>query len=83
LTITKDVDLAYLDYSKVFETYTDDSSNYLGAIITQDNRPIAFLSWKLSNTQHKYSVTKIELLAMVRKKRVQRDAMGPKHKSVY
>jgi hypothetical protein len=64
-TITKDVVLAYPDYSKVFEIYTDASSKQLGAVITQDNRPIAFFSWKLSNAQRKYSVTKIELLAIV------------------
>ncbi len=64
-TIAKDVVLAYLDYSKVFETYTDASSKQIGAVITQDNRPIAFFSWKLFNTQGKYSVTKIELLVIV------------------
>ncbi len=37
----------------------------LEAMITQDNRPIAFFSRKLSKTQTKYSVTKIELLAIV------------------
>jgi hypothetical protein len=57
--------LAYLDYSKVFEIYTDVSSKQLGAVLTQDNRPIAFFSWRLSNTQRKYSVNKIELLAIV------------------
>ncbi len=31
----------------------------------QEGRPIAFFSWKLSTTQRKYSVTKIELLAIV------------------
>jgi hypothetical protein len=64
-TITKDVVLAYPDYSKVFEIYTDASSKQLEAVITQDNKPIAFFSWKLSNVQCKYSVTKIELLAIV------------------
>jgi hypothetical protein len=29
------------------------------------NRPIVFFSQKLSNIKHKYSVTKIELLAIV------------------
>ncbi len=58
--------MAYPDYSKVFEIYTDASSKQLGAVITQNNRPIAFFSWKLSNTQRKYSVTKIELLAIVK-----------------
>jgi hypothetical protein len=57
--------LAYPDHSKIFEIHTDASNKQLGAMITQDNRPIAFFSWKLSDTQRKYSVTKIELLAIV------------------
>jgi hypothetical protein len=64
-TIARKVVLAYPDYSKVFEIYTNASSKQLGAVITQGNRPIAFFSWKLSTTQRKYSVTKIELLAIV------------------
>ncbi len=64
-TISKNVVLAYLDYSKVFEIYTDASSKQLGAVITQDNRPISFFSQKLSDMQCKYSVIKIELLAIV------------------
>ncbi len=64
-TIIKDVVLAYPDFSKVFEIYTDASSKQLGAVIAQDNRPITFFSRKLSDTQRKYSVTKIELLAIV------------------
>ncbi len=65
-TIAKDVVLAYPDYSKVFEIHTDAFSKQLGAVINQDNRPIAFFSWNLSNAQRKYSVTKIELLAIVK-----------------
>jgi hypothetical protein len=65
-TITKDVVLAYPDYSKVFEIYTDASSKQLGAVITQDNRSIAFFSQILSDMQRKFSVTKIELLAIVK-----------------
>jgi hypothetical protein len=57
--------LAYPDFSKVFEIYTNASRKQQGAIITQENRPIAFFSWKLSTMQCKYSVTKIELLAIV------------------
>ncbi len=66
-TIAKDVVLAYPDYSKVFGIYTDASSKQLGAVITRDNRPIVFFSWKLSDTQCKYSITKVELLAIVKK----------------
>ncbi len=65
-TIAKDVVLAYPDFSKVFEIYTDASSKQLVAVITQDNRPIAFFSQKLSDAQRKYSVIKIELLAIVK-----------------
>ncbi len=64
-TIAKDVVLAYPNYFKVFKIYTKASSKQLGAVITQDNRPIAFFSPKFSNMQHKHSVTKIELLAIV------------------
>ncbi len=64
-TIAKDVVLAYPDYSKEFEIFTDASSKQLGAVITQGNKPIAFFSRKLTETQQRYSVTKIELLAIV------------------
>jgi hypothetical protein len=49
---------------KPFEIYTDASSMRLGAVITQDNRPIVFFRWKLSKMQQKYSVMEIELLAI-------------------
>ncbi len=45
--IAKETVLAYPDFSKPFEIYTDASSAQLGAMITQDNRPIAFVSRKL------------------------------------
>ena len=45
--------------------YTDASSTQLGSVITQSNRPLAFFSRKLSDTQQKYSVTENELLAIV------------------
>jgi hypothetical protein len=57
--IAKETVLAYPDFLKPFEIYTDASSTQLGAMITQDNRPIAFFSRKLSETQQKYSVIEI------------------------
>ncbi len=63
--IAKETVLAYLDFLKPFEVYMDASSTQLGAMITQDDRPIAFFSRKLSKTQQKYSVTEIEFLAIV------------------
>ena len=64
-TIAKEVVLAYPDFDKVFEIYTDASTKQLGSVITQSNRPLAFFSRKLSVQQQKYSVTEIELLAIV------------------
>jgi hypothetical protein len=63
--IAKETVLAYPDFLKPSEIYTDTSSMQLRAAIIQDNRPIAFFSRKLSKTQQKYSVTEIELLAIV------------------
>jgi hypothetical protein len=63
--IAKETVLAYLDFLKPFEIYTDASSKQLGVVITQDNRPIAFFRRKLSKMQQKYSVMAIELLAIV------------------
>ena len=56
-TITKDVTLAYPDYTQGFEVYTDSSKLQLGAVITQANRLLAFFSRKLSPAQQNYSVT--------------------------
>ena len=64
-TIVKEVVLAYPDFKKPFEIYTNASTKQLGAVITQENRPIAFFSQKLSGTQSKYTITKLELLAIV------------------
>jgi len=49
--IAKEVVLAYPDFLKPFEIYTDASTLQLGAVITQDNRLIAFFSRKLFKTQ--------------------------------
>jgi hypothetical protein len=63
--ITKDVVLAYLDYWQEFEVYTDSSKFQLGAVITQNNRPLAFFSRKLNKVHQKYSMTKQDLLVIV------------------
>ncbi len=51
--IVKETVIAYPDFLKPFEIYTDASSTQLGAVITQNNRPIAFFSRKLSKMQQK------------------------------
>jgi hypothetical protein len=64
-TIAKEVVLAYPNFTKPFDIYTDASTKQLGAVITQDNRQVAFFSRKLSGVQSKYTVTELELLAIV------------------
>ena len=62
--IARDIVLAYPDFTKKFVIYTDASQRQLGAVITQDNRPIAFFSRKLTPPQTKYSITELELLSI-------------------
>jgi hypothetical protein len=57
--------LAYPDFTQPFDIYTDASTKQLGAVITQEDWPIAFFSRKLSGAQSKYTLTKLELLAIV------------------
>ncbi len=46
--IVKETVLAYPDFLKPFEIFMDVSATQLGAVIAQDNRPIAFFRRKLS-----------------------------------
>jgi len=58
--------LVYPDFNKEFHIYTDAKKDQLGAVIVQDRRPIAFLSWKeLNPAQPHHTVTKRELLSIV------------------
>ena len=41
--LSRDVLLAYPKYGEVFDIYTDASTRQLGAVITQNGRPLAFL----------------------------------------
>ena len=63
--LAREVLLAYPKYRERFDIYTDASTRQLGAVITQDGKPIAFFSRKLSKAQQKYSITELELLSIV------------------
>ena len=63
--IARDIVLAYPDFTKKFVIYTDASKRQLGAVITQDNRPLAFFGRKLNGAQQKYNITELELLSIV------------------
>ena len=63
--ICREVMLAFPDFSKPFVIHTDASHTQLGAVISQDEKPIAFYSRKLNPAQTRYTTTERELLSIV------------------
>ena len=63
--MAKETLLHYPDFNKPFEIHTDASHYQIGAVITQDNKPVAFYTRKLRDGQHNYTTTERELLAIV------------------
>ena len=57
--------LAYPNFEIPFEVHTDASAYQLGAVISQNGKPIAFYSRKLTPTQTRYTTTERELLSIV------------------
>jgi hypothetical protein len=63
--MSREVLLAYPDFNKPFIIHTDVSKTQLGAVISQNDRPIAFYSRKLNPAQTRYTVMERELLSIV------------------
>ena len=63
--IAEEVMLAYPDFNKPFVIHTDASHYQLGAVISQEGKPIAFYSRKLNPAQTRYTTTERELLSIV------------------
>ena len=57
--------LHYPNFNETFEIHMDTSHTQLGAMISQNNKPIAFYSRKLSPAQTRYTTTERELLSIV------------------
>ena len=57
--------LAYPDFTKPFNLYTDASDLQLSATLVQDERHIGFYSRKINSAQQNHTVGKIELLGIV------------------
>lgn len=57
--------LHYSDFNKEFKIHADISNYQMGAIISQEGRPMAYWSKKLSEIQQTYPTTNHELLAIV------------------
>jgi hypothetical protein len=63
--IARETLLVYPDFNQPFIIYTDASHTQLGAVISQNNKPIAFYSRKLNPAQTRYTTTERELLSIV------------------
>jgi hypothetical protein len=63
--ISTEVLLAYPDHNKPFDIHTDASKFQIASEISQNNKPIAYFSRKLNETQKNYTTEEQELLAIV------------------
>jgi hypothetical protein len=62
--ITREAMLAHPDFSKPFTIHMDASHHQLGGVISQDGKPMAFHSRKLTDVQTRYTTTECELLSI-------------------
>lgn len=62
--ISDDVILQYPDFNKEFVLTTDASDYAIGAVLSQNDRPISFISRTLSETEENYETAKKEMLAI-------------------
>jgi hypothetical protein len=65
IIICREVMSTFPDFSKPFHIYTDASDKQLGAVITQDEKPIACHSRKINSAQQRYTTDDPELLSIV------------------
>ena len=63
--IAQETLLAFPDYDKPFQIYTDARKYQLGAVIQQEGKPLAYFSRKLNKTQMRYTTEERELLIIV------------------
>lgn len=63
--VSKEVILAHPNFKNEFELTTDASGYAIGAVLSQGNKPIAFLSRTLTKTEENYAANEKEMLAII------------------
>ena len=63
--LVNSVTLSFPDYSREFVVTTDASDIGVGAVLSQDGRPVAYFSKRLSGSQKRWSTTDKELYAVL------------------
>ena len=84
ILVSEDVMLIYPNFQKPFDLTTDASSLGLGAVLSQEGRPIQFISRTLTDTEANYATNERELLAIVWALRVLRHYLyGAKNINIF
>ena len=65
-TVARNILLAYTYFNKQFEIYTNASDLQIGPVISQEVKPIALYSIKLTGPQNNYTLTEKKLLSIVK-----------------
>lgn len=63
--LREQIELFQPDFSKPFELTTDASNVAIGAVLSQNDRPITFISRTLNETERRYATNERELLAII------------------
>jgi RNase H-like domain found in reverse transcriptase len=82
-TIARQVLLKYPDVTKPCDVYTDSSNFQLGAVISQNDWPIACYSRKLNSAQQNYTTKEKELLSIVETSQQYRHILLNNHCNFY
>lgn len=63
--ISKEVILSYPDFNNEFQLTTDASGFAIGAVLSQQEKPITFISRTLTKTEESYATNEREMLAII------------------
>jgi hypothetical protein len=81
--ITEQPILVLLDFNKTFQVKCDVSGFAIGAVLSQDGRPIAYFSEKLNEAKVKYSTYDKEFYAVIQALKKWRHYLVPKEFVLY